>query len=166
MGMYAVGTDVPVERSRAEIEKVLSKYGATQFVSGTDSESGKAMIHFKAARRCVRFILPLPDINSKEFQYAATNQWDSSKKLRTPEKAYKAWEQACRAKWRALCLCIKAKLEAVACGITEFDEEFLAHIVLPDQKTIGYHLKPQLDASYDTGKMPSLLMLESPNGKK
>ena len=42
-----------------------------------------------------------------------------------------AHEQERRRLWRALLLNIKAKLEAVESGISVFDEEFMAHIVLP-----------------------------------
>ena len=42
-----------------------------------------------------------------------------------------------RQRWRALALCIKAKLEAVECGITSFEEEFLAHVVMPNGQTFG-----------------------------
>jgi hypothetical protein len=55
-----------------------------------------------------------------------------------------AWEQACRSRWRALLLCIKAKLEACAVGITTFDSEFLAHIVTGDGRTVAERIVPQL----------------------
>jgi hypothetical protein len=54
-------------------------------------------------------------------------------------------------------LAIKAKLEAVEQGITEFESEFMAHIVMPDGKTVGHHVLPQISAAYSTGKMPKLL---------
>jgi len=31
---YAEGTEVPIDRSKAEIERVLAKYGADEFVYG------------------------------------------------------------------------------------------------------------------------------------
>ena len=52
---------------------------------------------------------------------------------------------------------IKAKLEAVESGISIFEEEFLAHLVLPDGKTVGQFMLPQVEAAYETGKMPKLL---------
>lgn len=101
-------------------------------------------------------MLTLPNRSDKKFTY-------HSKGLRSADAAYKAWEQACRSKWRSLFLCIKAKLEAVECGITEFEDEFLAHIVLPDGNTAGDFLKPQIAIAYDTGDMPkSLLALPAP----
>ncbi len=56
---------------------------------------------------------------------------------------------------------IKAKLEAVASGVSTFEEEFLAHVVLPNGDTIGDWLAPQIANAYDTKKMPPLL----PSGK-
>ncbi len=58
---------------------------------------------------------------------------------------------------RWLALVIKAKLEAVESGITMFEEEFLAHIVLPDGKTAGEHVIPAIESSYQTGKVKALL---------
>jgi hypothetical protein len=45
-----------------------------------------------------------------------------------------------------------------SCGITTFEEEFLAHIVLPHGKgTVGGRLMPQIDKAYESDKMPPLL---------
>lgn len=50
------------------------------------------------------------------------------------------------------------KLEAVESGITSLEDEFLAHIILPDGSTGGDFLKPQIELAYKEGKMPSLLI--------
>ena len=36
---YAEGTSVPIERSKADIESMLVRYGAEQFVSGWGASS-------------------------------------------------------------------------------------------------------------------------------
>ncbi len=69
----------------------------------------------------------------------------------------KEWEQACRQKWRALYLVIKAKLEAVESGISCFEDEFLANIVLPDGSLVGNFMRPQIEQVYSSGNMPALL---------
>lgn len=153
MTMYAAQTSVPVEKSKAEIETILLRYGASEFVSGWGSNL--AQIGFRMNGRAVRFVLPLPEQNDEEFQ-----KTPSRGNQRSPQDAYKAWEQACRQRWRALTLCIKAKLEAVECGITTFEEEFLAHLVLPNGNTVGQWMHPQLEDLSASGKMPSRLMLE------
>ena len=56
---FAEGTTVPVERSRGEIEKLISKYGANEFSSGLQNE--RAGIQFCVQGRRVRFALVLPD---------------------------------------------------------------------------------------------------------
>lgn len=50
----------------------------------------------------------------------------------TPEEQAKLWEQACRARWRALALTIKAKLVAIDEGVETVEEAFLAHMVVAD----------------------------------
>jgi hypothetical protein len=52
---------------------------------------------------------------------------------------------------------IRAKLEAVEQGIATFQQEFLAHIVLPNGQTAGEFLLPQLDEAYQKKRMPALL---------
>lgn len=149
--MYAKETSVSVERSRAEIEKLVGKYGATRFASLL--EDGYAAILFEAQHRRVQFELPLP--SRKDFGKAQVRgHW----RARTPEQQAQAWEQACRQRWRALALVIKAKLEAVESGITTFEDEFLAHIILPGQGgTVGKWFKTQLENTYKTGKLPPML---------
>lgn len=148
---YAENTSVSVEKSRAEIETILTRYGANRFAYMSDPEM--AVVMFEARGRSVRFHLPLPDRNDKKFLTTP-----SGKVRRTPADAYKAWEQACRTRWRALCLCIKAKLEAVESGITTFEHEFLAHFVTFDGRTVGDAIIPQLDNC----KPPRLALPGSP----
>jgi hypothetical protein len=102
--------------------------------------------------RRIKFTLPLPDKNLKEFTHT-----ESRGARRSPEDAAKHWEQACRQRWRALALAIKAKLEAVESEITSFEEEFMAHIVLPSGETVGAWMVPQIQGAYESKKMPPLL---------
>lgn len=146
---FAENTSVPVERSRAEIESLLSKYGADQFMSGWDKSM--AVINFRCHDRYVRFLLPLPERD--EF----VNPPVRTGRKRTQAQIDDNWQQEMRRRWRAMALVIKAKLEAVATGITSFEEEFLAHIVLPDGGTVGKFMMPQVETAYATGKMPGLL---------
>ena len=81
---------------------------------------------------------------------------------RTAAAQRSAWEQACRQCWRALLLIILAKLEAVESGITTLESESLANISLPDARTIGEWLAPQIQEAYGTESMPSKLGSGSP----
>lgn len=134
---FAATTRVPVERTKVEIEQALTRYGADQFISGW--EHGRAMIGFRVRERMVRFELVLP----------SGEDLTSAKRERR--------DQEVRQRWRALLLVIKAKLEAVESQIATFESEFLAHIVLPDNRTVGEWLIPQIQTVYASGKMPKLL---------
>lgn len=150
MSRYAENTSVSAEKSRAEIEASLRRYGADQFAYMTSRT--EARVGFVAQGRQVQFRLEMPDPNDRQFTHTPER-----KNARSPQQAEAAWEQATRQRWRALALVIKAKLEAVEAGITEFDDEFLAHIMLPNGQTIGQSLKPQLDDVYSSGRMLELM---------
>ncbi len=150
MSRYAENTRVSAEQSRSEIEKILTKYGANGFMYGWQQES--ALIAFEMKGRRIKFILPFPKKTDREFTH--TQKYNTR---RTEKQAFGEWEKACRQRWRALSLCIKAKLEAVESKITTFEEEFLAHIMLANGDTVGGWIAPQLDQSYKENKMPNML---------
>jgi len=56
--LYAQDTQVPVDRSKAEVERMLSRYGASAFASGW--QGGKATLLFEANGRRIRFEIPMP----------------------------------------------------------------------------------------------------------
>lgn len=150
MSRYAEQTSVSADKSRAEIERILARYGADQFMYGW--APGRAVIAFHAYERRVKFELPLPDRNAREFTHTPSRGY-----RRSDVEQVAAYDQAVRQRWRALALVIKAKLEAVEAGITIFEDEFMAHLVLPDGRTMGEWARPQIAAAYADGKMPALL---------
>lgn len=153
---YASETSVSAEQSCAEIERTLARYGADAFIYGY--EGRRAAIKFRIAGRQVRFDMEMPDPASPAF----TEYMRGSCRYRRAESESRAkWEQACRQLWRALALVIKAKLEATAAGITTIEDEFLAHTLLADGRTVGETIRPQLEEHYRLGGPPGL-MLEGP----
>lgn len=145
---YAANTGVSTEKSRAEIEKILGRYDASRFAYMNDAE--QAMIAFEIKEKRIRFVLPLPE----KDQFSRT---PGGRRTRKADSQYKAWEQACRQRWRALALAIKAKLEWTETGIVTIEEEFLPYIVTGNGKTVAEILMPQLNQLYMTGKIPRLL---------
>lgn len=137
MSRYAEKTTVPVSRSKAEIEDILNRYGCEGFMSGW--QGNQALIAFQVGDRQVKFILPMPDKQDTEFWTTAHGRRGSE------DAAFKSWEQSFRQRWRSLALAIKAKLEAVECGIVTFDQEFLAHIVSSSGQTVGQEIIPMLN---------------------
>lgn len=151
MTRYAEDTQVSVEKSKAEIEGLLARYGADQFVSGW--KGAEAVIAFHAENRKIQFHLPLPNREDKEFKVSP-----GGRKKYNPDESWRLWEQACRQRWRALALVIKAKLEAVAAGITTFEEEFYSQIILPGGKTLYETTRESVELAYKSGKVPSNLL--------
>lgn len=120
---------------------MMRRYAADTSVSVERSKAEKIM-----------FRLPLPRKDERRFTHTTGRG-----KLRHPDDQIRKWEQACRSRWRALALAIKAKLEAVSVGITTFEDEFMAHIVMPDGMTVGQHVRPRIAAAYESGQVTPLL---------
>lgn len=149
MSRYAQNTSVPADRSRAEIDKILTRYGASGFgyswerrevainpvpVYGPKTEQRDfAAIVFRFKERRVRLDVPMP----------------TAREAGTAERA----ERATRQRWRALLLVIKAKLEAVESGISTLEQEFLANIVTESGRTIGEVIVPRISEAVASGRL-------------
>jgi hypothetical protein len=112
---YASRTVVTAPKTRHEIESFLLKRGATTI--GFVMMPTAGVVTFDMKDRRVRFAV----------------SWNE-----------KASEQSIRSLWRALLLCIKAKLASVESGIETFEQAFLAHVILPDDnRTVYERMKPR-----------------------
>lgn len=129
---YAKTTSVPVQRTKAEIETTLTRYGATAFMSGWN-DRGQATIAFRMRQRSIRFLMPEISVEAP----SGRGRRASSEQRQ---------QQAERSAWRSLLLLVKAKLEAVESGFTEFDEEFLPHIVTETGETVYERLRERIGA--------------------
>mgnify|MGYP001615055986 FL=1 len=145
---YAKATTVSRERTIGEFERTLARYGATAFAYGW--QGNRALVEFIATKRRIRFTLAMPP--REDFLYTPSRRY-----TRSEAEVDKLWEQSQRSRWRALLLVVKAKLEAVEAGIAEFEEEFLAYIVLPDGQTVGQFTLPQVELAYELNTMPPML---------
>lgn len=147
---FAESTTVPAEKTRAEIESVLKKYGAGSFASGWND--AEAFVAFVSHGRMVRFKIKLPSRSDGRFTHL--KPW----RERSQAQADALYDQAVRTMWRRLLLCIKAKLESVESQIESFETAFQAHIVLPNGQTVGEWVGPQIASAYETKQMPLMLM--------
>lgn len=147
MAKFAEKTTVPVEKTRYEIEQILEKYGADQFLVANDWAKNRVVIQFRCQNRFIRYSLQLPD----QVKYR-TNA---------------AHAQAVRSTWRAVFNIIKAKLIAIDAEISTFENEFLANVIAPDGRTVAELVLPQLAIAYKTGSMPeNVLALPNYSGEK
>lgn len=146
---YAEKTQVPIDHSKAEIERILLRYGADQFVYGMSVPDNTAVIKFRYTKYYFMIKLPLP--NPDDFK-------DSPKgRTRKQSSQQQAWEQAMRQRWRALALYVKPTLEAIESGITTLEEAFMSNILLPNGRSVKEHALPEIQMAYETGKMPKLI---------
>ena len=141
---YAEGTNVPVERSEAEIKRVLQKYGSEKI--GIMSEPTKATIYFSVKGRDVQLVIPLVR-KGDPFPGKKGYVWNE-----------KSAEAETRRRWRVMVLTLKAMLEAIDSGITTFDQVFLAHVVIPGTgRTIGDEIVPKLPELCEGASLRALL---------
>jgi hypothetical protein len=154
---FAEGTVVSVPKSKAEIEDLLTRYGADEFAQGT--MPGRAVIMFSVLGRKVRFILTIPARDERRFTHRKARQSWKGPEENTDIQAQALWDAEHRRLWRSLALVIKAKLEAVSSGIVTFENEFLAHFVNPATgRTVGEDIGPQLLRMHESGKATPLLL--------
>lgn len=126
---FAEKTNVPVSRTRDQIERMVRKYGAASFTGfGVMQQGLLVQLAFSMAGRSILFKMTLPDSPQKE-----------------------------RSIWRALLLTIKGKLESAERGIETFDEAFLANTVLPGGRTVSEEVLPAIEAQYQGGAPVPLL---------
>lgn len=154
---FAADTAVPMDRSISEIRTTVRRYGATEFAH-MESDA-QAAITFTMRGRRIFFRLAMPDPKAHEFTVTETG------KARSASVAEAAWEQACRSRWRALALVIKAKLEAVEVGIVVFEDEFLANTMPPGASvTFGEAVRENMRLAHENGALTPLLPHIRPNG--
>lgn len=147
---YAEGTSVPVEKSKADIERLLRNHGATGMLTAWDDDRGISVVQFRLEGRMVRMQVLDPDVGEYRVSPGGVR--------RSGEQARSAAMREHMRRWRALMLVIKAKLELIEGGGSTAEREFMADLLLPDGSTLGDNIGPKLEAAYKSGKMPSLML--------
>ena len=110
---FAENTELPVSRTRAELEDLLGKYGAT--ATAIFNSTNSAAVAFEMHGRRIMMKLTLPNPQAREFTHTKINQHAGEAPV-SAESARSRHEKACRRKWRSLLLAVKAKLVAVEDG--------------------------------------------------
>jgi hypothetical protein len=114
-----------------------------------------------------RLDVEIPSKDDPQFKYTPARRFE-----RTKEQQLAEWEQAVRTKWRDLALVVKALVVGIESGIfgpdngnsDPFMKAFTSFIVLPNQRTVGEHVLPQIQETYITGKMPAFRYFPEPKG--
>jgi hypothetical protein len=149
MRKYAEDTKVSVQKTRLDIETLVTKHGATSYVAGWDDERQSHMIAFKIENLQIRYLFGRP----QRQDFARTPQG----KIRTALQVTAAMEQAERSLWRGLLLLIQAKFVAITDGIRTVEEEFLADVVMPNNQTFREWASPHIRRWVEQDRLPPLL---------
>jgi hypothetical protein len=139
----SASTGTSVESSRAELNKVLSRYGCTAFGYEEDADAGVTRVTFRvpdspekdAAKVPVRLEVKPMEVYAR--LYGRPTFWDGSKRVPAFEKKHydsKKFAQAERVAWRHLILWVDAACTAASAGMTTMREAFHANVLVRDEQ--------------------------------
>ena len=149
MTKYAEGTTVAASRSLEEIKSTLIRFGADRNTFTYAEMGQRVALQFTVKTRVVRMEMTLP-----EYEAFAKDRYG---RRRLEHVIQKDWEAECRRVWRTLAVLVKAKLAAIADGISTFEREFMADLLLPNGETVGQRVIGDLDEAMRTGEVPPLV---------
>jgi hypothetical protein len=151
---YTRGDSFSVGASREHVERALLDFGATDV---RFSQRGHlSAIAFRACGRQFRMVISLPQPDGIPAVPGG------SAKVPGREATAKVLELNARRFWHALALSTEAKLAAVAAGVATLEAEFLAHVVLPGNRTVIDELEPVIASAYRSGQHPSISNTATP----
>ncbi|MBF6555536.1 MAG: hypothetical protein IVW52_05090 [Acidimicrobiales bacterium] len=136
-----IGTSVGVDQSKNQITKLLRDYGAEGVVWGDNFQTGEVNLRFAVQRedgRTTIFSITPAAFKEKHTSYDPVK--GRSVTIEAPN-----WPRA----MRLLHAWLKTKLESIAYGLTEVEEEFLAQMVVRDasgrETTAGELILPAIE---------------------
>ena len=149
-GQYARTTQVSVEKTRSELEHLLQRVGADNV--GYMIRGSRFTWLFTLEDRNIMIEVPLPDRWDRVITHTPQTRVE-----RSESSAQAAYEQAVKQRHRQTLLWIRAKLEAVAVGITTVEDEFLPQTVVGNTGvTVGTWLRDQVNELGPGKPMPAL----------
>lgn len=145
--LFASDTSVPVDRTRAEINKLLTEWkcasiGWTDHIAESTVSVEFTWLREDAMYR-VRFTIAIPKTKPPR------DRWSRPSLLSENEKA-----QAWRSAHRLLLLKLKADLNAAQSGLAKAEEIFLPWMVDRNGRTIAEIIVPQLRENYSLPALP------------
>lgn len=145
---FAAETNVPPERTRAEIEGLLRQVGCDRF--GLAVTPAATQLAFWLAERGYRFTVRTPSMVDREVQFLPSGR-------PRPDGTRKAVrDQIERTRWRSLLLVIKAQLAAVEVELLPFEQAFLGQLVLPSGRTVAEETAEPIQLAYLGRAVPLL----------
>jgi hypothetical protein len=144
--MYAEGTGVSVERSKAEIERTIQGYApGAPVMSVSDPLKGRSGVQFRANGRGVQIGFDHPTGTERFITHTGKNQKRSASQIEERVQA------EMRRRWRCVLLAVKTAFEMSETGIASFDEAFLPWLIGPDGRTVAETVIPQVERAIEEG---------------
>jgi hypothetical protein len=177
---YARGTSVSVDRTQAEIRRLVLGAGGVEFaVAEREVDVVSTLTHNRYDPQAGVYVLE--KVQAKAMEYALafrltdrrvqfrmrTKPWQDfvvfkpGRHHRSEGQARAKADQHQREQWRALYVTIKAKLVSVESGVETFEEAFLAHVVVQTDdgpRRIADLAAPAIAAAYSGRPLPPLLL--------
>ncbi len=147
MTHYANNTTVPVDRSKAEIEKNLARFGASEFGYWVGPKEAHVGFVYNGVR--IEMSLPYPDVEDCRHTPTGLERTDAQTKTEHGKEIQR--------RWRSLSAVIKALLVGVDDGVLTFEDAFMPWIVWGNGLTTRQLLLPELQKALKAGKMPNSL---------
>jgi hypothetical protein len=121
----------------------------------SDEDNGCAAVLFVLHCRKYRLDIPMPKVSDIP-EHKKPTRWATMSIEDREAWCEKGRAQSERERWRAVVLCLKAKLELVRIGISSIEREFMADMVLPNGRTVAAMIESQIE-SISKGASPRLL---------
>lgn len=135
---YAEKTKVPVDKSMAEVRKILIKNGSEGVAIAETSEN--ALVQFIFKSKSYKFIIKYPKSSDDDIFLNGKGY------KRTLVQIENAIEHEKKRLWRAMVLYIKAAIEAHNNGIIDFKRSMMSHMMLPSGQTIYEKLENNIES--------------------
>lgn len=145
---YAENTQVPIERSRAEIESTLRKFGARKIMTLLDDELNTSLVGFEINNISYKIKIPMPDPNDPDFRKTPTGR-----RRKSTQTVNNEYIQEAKRRWRSLQIYIKAILIASDDKIIQLETMLMPFIILPDGLTVSETIIPQLEKAFKDGSL-------------
>ena len=151
---YTRGDSITVGASREHVVRALLDFGATDV--RFSPRGHLSAIAFSACGRQFRIVISLPQLDGIPAVPGDVAE------VHRREVTAKDLELNARRYWHAFALSTDAKLAAVAAGVATIESEFLAHVVLPGNRTVIDELEPVIASAYRSGQRPLISNAATP----
>lgn len=152
-------TSTAVSASQRELERILRRYGASDFNLGSDWEKRIARVAFRVPDTPgskllvpVRLEVSIQAVAEALGLTKPRHSWSGPVK---PSQA--AWERAERVAWRHLVLWVDAACSATSAGLQTMSEAFLAHTLVRSPDGTIKKVSAMMDEAAGDGGYRALL---------